>query len=98
MTSQRPRFEDIFRSPEIARDNFLSRLFGLFSEDVVRYWCRHQQAPYEDLGRPTVKLPHERSWGHTLDFTIRDRSTGSTHVVELKREIAFENYKYIRLT
>lgn len=98
MTLQRPRFEDVFRSPEMARDNFLSRLFGLFSEDVVRCWCRHQEAPYEDLGRPTVKLPDERSWGHTLDFTLRDRSTGKTFVAELKCEIAFENYKYIRLT
>jgi hypothetical protein len=92
-----PSFEDFFRSATPARDKFLSRLFGLFSEDVVRHWCRCPDARYEDLGRPHLRLPGER-YGHTLDFTLRHRATGRTFVAELKCELEYESYRYLRLT
>ena len=91
-----PSFEDFFHSDRPARDKFLSRLFGLFSEDVVRHWCRCPEAPYEDLGRPYLRLPTER-YGHTLDFTLRDRETGATFVAELKCELEYDSYRYLRL-
>lgn len=46
--------ELLFRSGNPARDAFRSRLFGLFSEDIVRFWCRSDRATYRDLGRPTL--------------------------------------------
>jgi hypothetical protein len=54
-----PSFEDFFHSESPARDKFLSRLFGLFSEDVVRHWCGCPEAPYGDLGRPFLRAVGE---------------------------------------
>jgi hypothetical protein len=81
---------------DIRRANFISRLLGLFSEEIVRYWCADSRAPYEDLGRPTL-LASDDTRGHTLDFTLHDRSTHRTYIAELKCELAFENFKYLRL-
>lgn len=89
-------FEEFFHSSEPDRDKFLSRLFGIFNEEVVRHWCGCSQAPYEDLGRPTLRVPGERR-GHTLDFTFRSRETGKVYVAELKCEIEFMGYRYMRL-
>lgn len=61
-------FKRVFRSNSAHRDNFLARLFGIFSEEVVRAWCACPQAPYSNLGRPTLREPGEAR-GHTLDFT-----------------------------
>jgi len=92
-----PAIEDIFRSTTPARDKFLSRLFGLFSGDVVRNWSQHPSAPYEDIGRPTLRVRDEPGW-HTLDFTLRRRTTGELYVSELKCELEFDGYRYLRLT
>lgn len=90
-------FEAIFQSDNRARDKFLSRYFGLLSEDLVRQWCRRTEAVYEDLGRPTLYAPGEQR-GSTLDFTLRHRATGKTFVAELKCELEYENYRYLRLS
>lgn len=90
-------FDDFFRQPhEVGRDRFLSRLFGLFSEEVVREWCRLPDSRYEDIGRPYLVRPGER-YGHTLDFTLRDRDSGDLFVAELKCELQFEGYRYLTL-
>ena len=90
-------FERFFRSPEPARDKYLSRLFALFAEQVVREWCAFPSTPYEDLGRPTLYDPGQ-TWGHTIDFTLRRRDSGRTYVAELKCELEYEGYRYLRLT
>jgi hypothetical protein len=89
-------FDTLFRSQLPRRDKFLSRLFGLFSEEVVRSWCRCAAARYEDLGRPTLLAAGDR-YGHTLDFTLRDRESGQTFIAELKCELEYEGYRYLRL-
>lgn len=94
-TADPATFEGLFRTTDGARDNFLARLFGIFNEDVVRHWCRNPAATYEDLGRPTV-FTQEGCW-HTLDFTLRDRRTGRTYASEMKCELSFEGYRYLRL-
>jgi hypothetical protein len=91
------RFEQVFRSDSLRRDNFLARLFGIFSEEVVRAWCTCPQAPYTDLGRPTLRGPGDVR-GHTLDFTLRHRQNGHTYAAELKCWISWKDYTYIRLT
>ena len=68
-------FEALFRTSSSSRDKFLARLFGLFSEDLVRLWCRNPKAPYEDLGRPNIHLPDSnrsvpRPTGNVLFFRI----------------------------
>jgi hypothetical protein len=90
-------FEQFFRSSVPARDKYLSRLFGLFSEQVVRAWCACPQAPFEDLGRPTLCEPG-LTRGHTLDFTFRRRNSDATYVVESKSELEYDGYRYLRLT
>ena len=90
-------FENFFRSAEPARDKYLSRLFALFSEQVVRIWCACPESQFDDLGRPTLYVPGLKQ-GHTIDFTLCNRVTGKTYVAELKCELEYDNYKYLRLT
>ena len=89
-------FKSIFQSNDRARDKFLSRLFGIFSEEIVRCWGRAVQAPYEDLGRPTVKSFCAKR-GFTLDFTFRSRDNGAIYIAEMKCELEYENYRYLTL-
>jgi hypothetical protein len=90
-------FERFFHSSVPARDKYLSRLFALFSEQVVRAWCACPNAPYEDLGRPTLCEPG-LTRGHTLDFTLRRLDRDATYVAELKCELEYEGYRYLQLT
>lgn len=91
-------FHSIFRraASPIARAKFLSRIFGTFSEEIVSLWAHDERAPYESLGRPTIKTPGA-SRGHTLDFTLRERSSGNIYVAEMKCEIEYQNFKYFAL-
>ena len=87
---------NFFRSSEPLRDKYLSRLFGLFSEHVVRTWCASPQSTYEDQGRPTLYSASETR-GHTLDFTLKHKESGQTLVAELKCELEYNSYKYLEL-
>lgn len=89
-------FDRFFRTMEPARDKYLARLFGLFSEQIVRCWSAVPEAAYEDLGRPTLLEPGE-SRGSTIDFTLRSRAAGKVYVAEMKCELEYENYRYLRL-
>lgn len=40
---------------------------------------------------------HLEESGHTLDFTLRNRETGKVFVAEMKCELEFKNYRYLRL-
>lgn len=88
-------FEALFRTGHAGRDNFRSRLFGMFNEEIVRYWAANERAPYRDLGRPTLWMHPEFA---TLDFTLQSRADGRRYVAEQKAELAFEGYRYLRLT
>ncbi len=92
-------FSSIFQKTDApaARGKYLSRVFGIFSEEIVRLWANHPQSPYEDLGRPTLRRRGEKK-GSTLDFTLRHKGTGKTYVAELKCEIEYQNFKYLVLS
>ena len=96
VADQRRTLAQFFRSVDSPRDKFLARLFGLFSEQLVRIWSADPRAQYEDLGRPTLWAPTDTR-GATLDFTLRDRSTGKVYAAELKAELEFEGYRYMTL-
>jgi len=81
---------------ENQRSKYLSRLFGIFSEKIVAHWANDERAPYENLGRPTLKTS-EDTRGHTLDFTFRCRSSGRSYAAEMKCEIEYQNFKYFVL-
>lgn len=92
-------FRDIFyynSDQERDRSKYLSRLFGIFSEKVVSVWANDEHAPFENLGRPTLRYSGNPR-GHTLDFTFRERTTGKIYVAEMKCEIEFQNFKYFVL-
>lgn len=90
-------FEHLFKSGDRDRDKFLSRLFGIFSERIVRVWCEDHRSKYSDLGRPTLKSENERK-GCTLDFTFKSRQDGHVFVGELKCELEFQDYHFLKLT
>jgi len=91
------RLEPLFRSSNSSRDKFLSRLFGIFNEDIVRIWCRASQSLYENVGRPTIK-PVAGGKGYTLDFALRRKQTEDIFISEMKCELEYEEYKYLILT
>ncbi|MBX3030299.1 MAG: hypothetical protein KF809_09080 [Chloroflexi bacterium] len=92
--SAHPTFEDVFRTPDVAQDNFRARLFGMFSEDIVRTWASNERAPYRYLGRPTLWTAPAY---FTLDFLLERRADGLRFVAEQKAELAWEGYRYLRL-
>lgn len=91
-------FEDFFNNKTIEnndrRGKFLSRLFGIFSEEIVNIWCENSQSPYENLGRPTLIASDGKYY--VLDFTFVDKENNK-FIVEMKSEIQYENYKYMVL-
>ena len=56
----------------------------------MRVWAGSPGAPYEDLGRPTVRFDGEAR--STLDFTLRARTSGKTYVAEVKCEIEYQGF------
>lgn len=94
--TERGMFDDLFHSNNASRDSFLSRLFGMFSEDIVQHWALDERAPYKNEGRPTLRTPGDPAFA-TLDFALRAQD-GRLYVVEQKAELAFEGYRYLRLT
>ena len=93
----RPRFEEIFKTSIPQRDKFLPRLLSLFSEEVVHHWCQCSQAPYKNLGRPTLR-PLEKDKGYTLDFTLQEHTSDEKFVTEMKSWLEYENYYYLRIS
>ncbi len=93
----RPRLEEIFKTSLPQRDKFLSRLPGIFSEEVVHHWCQCSQSTYENLGRPTLR-PLDKNKRYTLDFTLRKRTSSERFVAEMKCWPEYENYYYLRIT
>ena len=80
-----------------SRGKYLSRVFGIFSEEIVRIWAADPRAPFEDLGRPTLRMDGEDGYS-TLDFTLRSRESGQVYPAELKCEIEYQGYRYFVLT
>jgi len=91
-------FHSIFRraASPIARAKFLSKIFGIFSEEIVSLWAQDERARYDSLGRPTINTPGDNR-RYALDFTLRERSSGNIYVAEMKCEIEYQNFKYFVL-
>lgn len=89
-------FQQIFTSKTPARDKFLSRVFGIFSEEIVRCWCSDDQAPYTNLGRPTIRESRQAR-GYSLDFTFQSKTDNLIYVGEMKCELELANYRYLVL-
>jgi hypothetical protein len=79
------QLEEIFRTGDARADNFRSRLFGMFSEDIPRFWGQNPRAPYAWAGRPTL---YEGTGWATIDHLFRDPA-GRSFVAEQKSELAW---------
>ncbi|WP_052437399.1 hypothetical protein [Vibrio hyugaensis] len=93
-------FEDTFISESkpykgcSKRDKFLSRVFGIFNEEIIRIWCENEKSPFTNLGRPTIYDNDDKHY--TLDFLLKDKN-GRVFVTEMKCEIEYQKYKYLEL-
>ena len=98
----------IFNQPDLVcnkdsdckREKFISRLFGIFSEEIVNTWCDRfdgDKFPYKNLGRPSLyDKENDKYTGSTLDFTFQDKDN-KIYIVEMKCEIQYQNFKYFYL-
>lgn len=89
--------EKSFKKNNAVRDAFLSRLLGIFSEDIVRIWCCDLRSPYKNIGRPSFFSSDDKYLHTTLDFCLVDED-GKKYISEMKCEIQYENYKYLTLS
>ena len=84
----------LFQEGTPEKGSFLSRVFGIFSEEIIRIWARDKKSPYNiHERRPTL---YEGSRSYTLDFLLE--KNGELFVSEMKCEIQYQNYKYWCLT
>lgn len=56
----------LFQEGPDARGSFLSRVFGIFNEEIIRIWARDDKSPYDSHERtPTL---YDGNRNYTLDF------------------------------
>jgi hypothetical protein len=86
-------FAEIFQDGPPEKGSFLSRVFGIFNEEIIRIWARDSRSPYNiHEHRPTL---YENKKRYTLDFLLE--KNGDLFVSEMKCEIQYQNYRYWRL-
>jgi hypothetical protein len=86
-------FAEIFQDGPPEKGSFLSRVFGVFNEEIIRIWARDSRSPYNiHERRPTL---YENGKNYTLDFLLEKK--GDLFVSEMKCEIQYQNYRYWRL-
>lgn len=85
--------EALFKDGPPEKGGFLSRIFGIFNEEIIRIWARDDRSQYNiHERRPTL---YEGNRNYTLDFLFEKE--GALFVSEMKCEIQYQNYRYWRL-
>ena len=74
------------------KTNFLSRILGVFSENIVDFWLENEKCPYRSLGRPSLYSVDNKKLA-TLDFTFQNKSDNKNYIVEQKCFFGFKNGK-----
>lgn len=83
----------LFQDGPPEKGSFLSRIFGIFNEEIVRIWARDSRSPYNIFERRPTLFGGSRNY--TLDFLFE--KDGALFVSEMKCEIQYHNYRYWRL-
>jgi len=84
----------VFKDGPREKGSFLSRVFGIFNEEIVRIWARDVHSPYNiNENRPTLYDKDNKPY--TLDFLFE--KNGKYYVSEMKCEIQYNNYRFWRL-
>lgn len=80
--------------------NFISRVFGIFAEDLIELWIRHNDK-YKFYGdkrlRPSLYNKKGLYLKTTLDFVLEEVSTKKNFIVEMKSEMAYKNFQNVSL-
>jgi hypothetical protein len=94
------RFHRVFQRDDnsAARAKFLSRIFGVFSDEIVKLWTENSKAPYKNLGRPTLRKRGLDQTKHTIDFTLSDRNEAVFVAEIVKSNIRISNISSFRAT
>lgn len=77
--------------------NFLSRIIGIFSEDVVRFWLENKKCKYNFLGRPQVWTEND-SKKYSLDYLLQDKKTKKCYIAEQKCFFGFKDGKLKKIS
>ena len=94
-------FEQLFITEKVPykgsskRDKFLSRVFGIVNEEIIRIWCANKRSLFTDLGRPTIYDSDGRYY--TLDFLLKD-AANNIFIAEMKCEIEYQKYQFLTLS
>lgn len=84
----------LFQDGPPEKGSFLSRVFGIFNEEIIRIWARDEKSPYNiHEHRPTL---YDGNKPYTLDFLFEKNS--EFFVSEMKCEVHYQKYRYWRLT
>lgn len=92
-------FRELFCQENQKKDNFLSRVFGIFSEEIVDFWLANRESKYVKIGRPTlykkemangISTQNKKENSATLDFLIMNKNDGKYFIVEQKNFLAYK--------
>jgi hypothetical protein len=73
-------FHALFHPQDPERSRFLNGLFSLFARDIIRCWSSDKNAPYTNLGKPTLRQGRA-SRGHPLDFAFEESRRKQVYAV-----------------
>ena len=85
---------EIGKTNNIKRDKFISRFFGIFSEEIANIYFCSPYSEYTNLGRPNISINNKQ---YILDFTLKNKNNGKIYICEMKCEMQYMNYKRLEL-
>ena len=88
---------EIFKTENPKRDKYLSRVFGIFSEEIASLWIGSYCSPYINRGRPTLSRIGAGAKSYTMDFTLQEKAGKKIYIAEMKCELEYDNYRYLEL-
>jgi len=89
-----PDLAEVFQDGPFQKGSYLSRIIGIFNEEIIRIWAQDQRSSYDILEkRPTL---YEEGKPYTLDFLLVQN--GHAFVSEMKCEIQYQKYRFWKLT
>jgi len=91
---------EIGKTNNIKRDKFISRFFGIFSEEIANIYFCSPYSEYTNLGRPNISINNKH---YILDFTLKNKNNGKIYICEMKCEMQYmkgtsKNHHYQRVS
>ena len=83
-------FDILFENSHTDRSNFIARMLGIFSENLIDFWTANEKCEYENIGRPDIFNSNGKKVAQ-LDFTFKNKKTNICYIVEQKNLVAYNN-------